>query len=971
MEMESIDDYNDDILKNIQFSDLFDVKEIQNLQDLFSDANGVASIITDTIGTPITMPSNFTNLCINIIRKTEKGCSNCYKSDASIGRHNPSGPIVQHCLSGGLWDAGASITVGGKHLANWLIGQVRGEDLDMQKMEQYAFEIGANREDFINALEEVPSMPTEKFHKISKMLFAFAHQLSEKAYNNIKLKKESNDRKIVTQQLKKSNDLLAITLQSIGDGVISTDIAGLITMMNPTAERLTGWNFAEAKNQPFHHVFQIVNATTRKTIDNPVKKVLESGEIMGLANHTILINRNGNEFQIADSASPIMDNQGNVFGVIIVFSDVTQKYKMENSLRESEERFRVLFEGAPDAIILADPTSKKILDANRAACLLLGRELEELIGMFQHELHPASNENYSWSTFDQHLEESFSIGYTKPVENIILRPDGAEIPVEILAQLLQLADKKILLGTFRDISSRKKMEQDLITAKEKAEESEEKFRAAFFSSPDSVNINKLNGEYIEINEGFTRVTGYTKEDIDKKSYFEIDIWAIPEDRDKLIYSLNTYGIIENMESVFRAKDGTLIPALMSAQIIKLNNEPHILSVTREIADRKKMEQDLIAAKEKAEESDRLKTAFLNNVSHEIRTPMNAIIGFSELLVNEHMDTQKREEFSLHIKNGCNKLLNVISDVIEISQLQAGQMHVTEKVLNIETVLEEIKEIFSPKCIEKKTQLLIDIQLKEHSTNLISDNYKIFKILYQLIDNAIKFTYSGYIKISCTLTEDNFIQFSVVDTGIGITSEMQQKIFEPFRQVETGQVRNYGGNGIGLSISKSFVEMLGGQIWLTSEPNKGTEICFTIPYKQLKTVPATAKINSEKFDLTNKVILVAEDEITNFQLIEEFLSKTKVKILHVSNGIKAVDMCRNKTEVDLILMDIKMPEMDGQTATKLIKEFRPDIPIIAITAYSMQSDKELFLKNGFDGYLSKPIQQKLLIDKVMEHINRVP
>src|SRR5665647_1591977 len=174
-----------DALNNIQFSNLFDLNEIQHLQDLFADAHGVASVITFSDGVPITNPSNFCRLCNNIIRKTEKGRANCFKSDATIGKQNSSGPIVQPCLSGGLWDAGASITVGGKHIANWLIGQVRNEEVDEPRMIQYADEIGADREDFRKALNEVPVMSLEQFNNVAKMLFAFANELSEKGYHNL------------------------------------------------------------------------------------------------------------------------------------------------------------------------------------------------------------------------------------------------------------------------------------------------------------------------------------------------------------------------------------------------------------------------------------------------------------------------------------------------------------------------------------------------------------------------------------------------------------------------------------------------------------------------------------------------------------------------------------------------------------------------------------------------------------------
>ncbi len=257
-------------LEDISFYDLFNLEELQRLQDLFADAHEVASIITHPDGTPITKPSNFTHLCKDIIRKTEKGCVNCFRSDAIIGCNNPAGPIIQPCLSGGLLDAGASITVGGKHIANWLCGQVRNEALNEEQMLAYADQIGANREDYMQALNEVPQMSLKKFDKIAQLLFVFANDLSAKSYNKLQLQFQISEQERITKQLEENRENLFITLHSIGDGVISTDINGLIVKMNPVAEKLCGWDLADAKGKVLTEVFNIIHAETRETAADPV-----------------------------------------------------------------------------------------------------------------------------------------------------------------------------------------------------------------------------------------------------------------------------------------------------------------------------------------------------------------------------------------------------------------------------------------------------------------------------------------------------------------------------------------------------------------------------------------------------------------------------------------------------------------------------------------------------------------------------
>ena len=342
-------DFTPEIDNDVRVTDIFDLDEIQRMQDLFADATGVASIITHPNGTPITKPSNFCKLCKNIIRNTESGRINCFQSDAIIGSQNLAGPILQRCLSGGLWDAGASITVGNKHIANWLIGQVRNEEVNEECLMRYAEEIGADKTEFINALDEVPVMSVDRFKKVADMLFVYTNDLSDRIYKNLQMKRQIEKQVETNELLHKSEQSLSITLQSIGDGVISTDNSGLIANMNPVAEKLCGWSLTEAKGKPLTEVFYIINSESRIPVDNPVSKVLETGQIIGLANHTVLISKNGTEYHIADSAAPIRDDSGKIYGVVLVFSDVTEKYIAEEKLKENERSKSVLLSNLPGA----------------------------------------------------------------------------------------------------------------------------------------------------------------------------------------------------------------------------------------------------------------------------------------------------------------------------------------------------------------------------------------------------------------------------------------------------------------------------------------------------------------------------------------------------------------------------------------------------------------------------------------------
>jgi len=335
------------LLSDFQFSDIFNIDDMQRLQDLFSDATGVASIITQTDGEPITRPSNFCRLCDTQQHKSGKKGTNSVLPGTKVGGHHSSGQVIHTCLSGCLWNSSTSIIVGGKHLANWLIGQVQDQATDDSHIRQHADEIGSSTMDLKMALVEVPVMSAKQFSKVSDMLFAYVNELSEKAYTNLQMKMQITEHERATQLLQAIEEHYSTTLNSIGDAVLSTDINGLVVNINPRAESLCGWTNTEARGKPLSQVFNIINSETREAVSDPVQKVLESGQIIGLANHTILISKRGIEYQIANSAAPIRDKDGKMNGVVLIFSDVTEKYKTEKALIESERSKSVLLSNLP------------------------------------------------------------------------------------------------------------------------------------------------------------------------------------------------------------------------------------------------------------------------------------------------------------------------------------------------------------------------------------------------------------------------------------------------------------------------------------------------------------------------------------------------------------------------------------------------------------------------------------------------
>ncbi len=382
--------------------------------------------------------------------------------------------------------------------------------------------------------------------------------------------------------------------------------------------------------------------------------------------------------------------------------------------------------------------------------------------------------------------------------------------------------------------------------------------------------------------------------------------------------------------------------------------------------------ELAKAKKKAEESDSLKTEFINNMSHEIRTPMNAILGFSHLLNKKFSEDSQQKKFIEIIINSGKQLLRIIDDILEISKLGANQVEVKVTKVCLNNIIFDLFTIFELKSKDNNTPLQLKNKISDKASTIYSDAAKLNKILSNLLENAIKFTKTGYIVIGCKLIEieDNkYIQIFVQDTGIGIDSANQKIIFKRFSQEDRSLARKAGGLGLGLSIAKENIELLGGEISLESEKGKGTIFYVQLPYKPVFSANeikfASINSNINKIDVNSNTILIVDDEKINIIILQSLLYEIdkNFNILHVENGKEAVDICNKIPEIKLVLMDLKMPIMNGFEATKLIKMSRPNLPIIAQTAFSSQEDKSKAKSAGCDDLITKPIKEDVLRKKL--------
>ena len=390
------------------------------------------------------------------------------------------------------------------------------------------------------------------------------------------------------------------------------------------------------------------------------------------------------------------------------------------------------------------------------------------------------------------------------------------------------------------------------------------------------------------------------------------------------------------------------------------------------AEKEKRSTELIKASEKAVESDNLKTAFLHNLSHEIRTPMNQILGFASFLKDPELPVCQRDEYIDIINNQSQQLLHIIADTVEISELSTGQADLKLSTFNLGEMIDDLLTSFKPKAEIRNLKLSLSKKIPHNDAYIRGDLGKLKQIFSNLIDNAIKFTDKGSINIEYSRVGSNIV-VAVKDTGIGISEEEKKLIFDRFRQIEITMTRRYGGLGLGLSISNAYIRLMSGMIRVESEPGSGSTFFVDIPY-----VPAIHdKENSRKDlqipadsrpDWQDKTILIAEDEESNVQFLKAVLRYTGIHLLFAINGLEAVEQCKIHPEIDIVLMDIKMPRMDGVEATKMIKSFRNDLPVIATTAFAMVGEREYILGTGCDDYLPKPITREHLIAKIHKHLS---
>lgn len=536
-----------------------------------------------------------------------------------------------------------------------------------------------------------------------------------------------------------------------------------------------------------------------------------------------------------------------------------------------------------------------------------------------------------------------------------------------------LIDKtKINYSEFKIIADyANKMITDLKESETRTQEEKAHYERLFDQSPEAIAYIDNESHVIRVNKSFAELFGYKEDEL--RGHL-IDEFIVPEELkpEAIKYTKEIeLGINKPIEAIRLSKNKEKLYVNIIGSPVKVDDKQlGVYVVYRDITNQKKYEKNLQEAKLKAEESDRLKTAFLTNLSHEIRTPLNAIIGFSGLLKLKDYDVDTRKNYLNILSDSSGNLLEIIDNIVDLSKIQSSTLVINKAQVNLNTLLDDIyldfKELLSHKNIND-IKLVLSKGTQNTDLNVYTDPKRIKQIFSNLIDNAIKFTDKGTVEFGYTI-KNNILYFFVKDEGIGIEEKNINLIFELFRQVDNSTTRKYGGTGNGLALCKGILDLLDGEIFIESKIGQGTKVYFNIPVDTIEKETKQEKSKKDSYNWKSKNILIAEDDSTNFKLLESFLERTNANIHWVKNGQQVLDEIANNPNYDIILMDINMPKLNGNDALISLRKKGINIPVIAQTAYAMEAEKMSIIEKGYNDYVSKPINFGLLFDILSKYLN---
>ncbi len=741
------------------------------------------------------------------------------------------------------------------------------------------------------------------------------------------------------------------------DAIVVTDQDSIIKEFSPSAERMFGHAAADVVGR---NVELIVPPELREAHKAGVKRVVEGAEPK-LYNQTVelpVLHKDGRIFP-ADFSVGGWRHNGKQFFVAII-RDISERKEADRALRMAEERSRLLLDSVGEGIFGVD-TKGRLTFINPAGTRMVGFTAEEMMGQGVHKLiHHTRPDGSHYPVTECPMYDAYTKGISANRDSDLLwRKDGSSFSAEYSSVPLYKDDT--LTGAvfvFRDITERKLAEEEL-----------RKLSKAVEQSSASIVITDIEGRIEYVNPRFCDLTGYTVEEAVGQNPRILSSGKNPPEVYDDLWKALTAGEEWSGEFINKKKNGELYWEHASLSPIK-NEEGEIvqyLAVKDDITERKRMESEILKAKEQAEDATRAKSDFLANMSHEIRTPMNAIIGMSGLALKTKLDN-KQYNYISKVNRSAESLLGIINDILDFSKIEAGKMDMESIDFRLEDVMDNLASLVGLKAEERGVEFLFDTAANV-PTALVGDPLRLGQILVNLGNNAVKFTEKGEVVITTRVKEVSdasvTLHFAVRDSGIGMTAEQQKQLFQSFSQVDSSTTRKYGGTGLGLAISKSLSEMMGGEIWVESEQGVGSTFQFTATFGRQKG-EKVGRVKPELADIQGLRVLAVDDNATAREILVDIFDSFAFEVQAFNSGKTALEVLDSGKPFDLVIMDWMMPQMDGVETTRLIQE-RLDSPppVIMVTSYGREEAMDATRGINLSAILSKPVTPSTLLDAIMK------
>ncbi len=795
------------------------------------------------------------------------------------------------------------------------------------------------------------------------------------AEDELRIKNEELSKQVArtTNELSRKEKRYADMFNAAANIIILIGKTKIIEEWNKAAEDIFELTKKDVLGKNFEDIF--LNRVMRADINDKINS--EAG-INGKNEYQINIKtKSGKKYQILWAISQLTDANGKLSSILVIGQDVTSRVKEEQERKRSEAKLRsnyeflnTLMNSIPSPIYYKN-TNDEYLGCNNDFADFYGLKPSQIIGKKTADINSAEIAKRIVKE-DQLV---YKTGEKQVKEIATTYKDGKSKHFILNKVAFYNSDESVggLLGIMVDVTRLKQMGEEL-------RQSETFFKGITDSANDAIILIDKNYKIYFWNKAAELLFGYRKEEILNKLVYQI----LNDTNSKKKFAEKAGKVLSYKEeskqsNIFELeannKNGVTFPVEFSVSGIQIRETNFVIIIAKDISLRKETEESLLEAKEKAEEADRLKSAFLSNMSHEIRTPMNAIVGFSQLLGNSAISNEKKLVFIEQINLNGDSLMQLIEDIIYVSKIEAGKIEIKKSMCLMNTILDELHTSFTEhkrRMGKEHVELIVEKSINNQNFSMLTDAQRFKQILTNLIGNAIKFTEEGTVTFGYEKKDENTLLFFVKDTGLGINKEKLKHIFDRFTKVSATKTKLYGGTGLGLSISQHLVRRLGGEIWADSEEDKGSVFYFTHPFQGENIKSEPQKVDENKninMSLENTNILIAEDEQMNYFFLQEALLPTGAKIRWAKNGQEAVNLVESVSEFDVVLMDMKMPVMDGYEATSRIKKMKPLLPVIAQTAYAMPEEQEKGFQAGCDSYLSKPVDPDLLISTIRRHLKQ--